>query len=305
VPLLEHAPSPAASPAEVPLLEHAPSPAASPAEVPLLEHAPSPAASPAEVPLLDHAPSPAVVPPPARAEPEAGLPKKRDKLDTLPGQGSEQPEAESRPSTPAPASLNSAPSISQPPPEPSQPFRLVTDEAFVPLPAQRVHSIDSMRPPQQEESAPKSGARTSSVRPSESASEIPDAPRKGMLQLSMGTLVLGFSTTVLAVILIMLVLQRSQGGVSKESHASPTAAASEPVATSSREAASTPVDSFAPNALGNAKPSDAGLVADVIPKADSRKKAVKEKAAKSSAPDDAPSDSKGQTPSRHYVPNEL
>ena len=276
VPLLDHVPSPTASPAEVPLLDRAPSPAAGLAEVPLLDRAPSPAASPAEVPPLDREPSPSVVPAPARAETEVGSPKKRDKLDTLPGQGSL-----------------------------SQPFRLATDEAFVPLPAQRVHSIDSMPPAQREEPAPKSGAQPPSMRPSASASEIPDAPRRGMLQLSMGTLVLGFSTTVLAVILIMLVLQRSQGGVSKEPHASPTAAASEPAATSRREAASAPVDSVAPSALGNAKQSDAGLATDVIPKADNRKKAAKEKATKSSAPDDAPSDPKGQTPSKHYVPNEL
>ena len=126
----------------------------------------------------------------------------------------------------------------------------------------------------------------------------------------MGTLIFGFSTTVLAVIVIMLVLQRSKEPPGKEASAAPHAAVAEPVSNAASGpnvtavAAALPAATVSPSSSNEA---DASVALKPGTKTDHQKKNAKDPTKKSSAPDDGPAagDSKGQPPSKHYVPNEL
>jgi cell division protein FtsN len=141
-----------------------------------------------------------------------------------------------------------------------------------------------------------------------SAEVVPGLPKKRTLQLSMGTLILGFSTTVLAVIVIMLAMQR--GSTSKE--APPNASA-------------TAVESAAPNVpqpaevanperatADNGTQTDAGIAASAAAKLDHHKRTAKDQAKASGKPgstevEATSGDNKGagQPPNKHYIPNEL
>ena len=270
----------------------------------------------------------------------------REKLDTLPGQGSVRPGASSAEQQPAltqvaasvpsesgvisalpqeqagpkpvEASLANRPSSpAASPQQPAEPFRLVSNEPFVPLAALPVQAIGDAPGP-----ALVSGS--GNARPSASSHSAPaqawdeqkqTEPVQGLLkkhtlQLSMGTLILGFSTTVLAVIVIMLVMQRSQSSSGKAGPTPAKASVSEsvPAAPGVTQAEVSNVEN---KAAGNVKQSDAGIAMPAGAKTDYHKRTAKDQAkspGKSSSEDEPPSgDSKaaGQPPNQHYIPNEL
>jgi serine/threonine protein kinase len=313
------------------------------------------AAPVAEVPLLDRplvrevplVQQPQVAPTPGDARAESvteSLPARRDKLDTLPGQGSRTPvEVELRASTeptPTPPGLSPQPELQQPqalPPDPAppapvdlaqiitqaapsippaQPFRLVSEEPFVPVSVQPVQTVgDAPNRPATIDADP---LRSSSSRPAPAttwddtggADAVPGLPKKRTLQLSMGTLILGFSTTVLAVIVIMLVMQRGSG--SKESPSTSSAAALQPVAPNAPGVQPVEVANPERATAESATQTDAGIAASAGAKADHHKRAAKDQGkapGKSGSTEDEPAsgDSKaaGQGPNKHYIPNEL
>ena len=311
------------------------------AEVPLLDRP-----LPQEVPLLQQ-PQVATIASDTHSESVTeSLPPRRDKLDTLPGQGSQRPvEVEFRPSaapTPAPAGLSREPEFPQPqalprdpvppatvdlaqiiaqaaptPSTPAQPFRLVSEEPFVPVAVQPVQAVGDT-PSRSSASGDTEALQRESSRPApamtwdgrSSDPGAPGLPKKRTLQLSMGTLILGFSTTVLAVIVIMLAMQR--GSASKD--APPASSVATLGSTLPNAPGAQPAEVVNPEkpAAENGTQTDAGIAASAGAKADHHKRAAKDQGkapGKSGPTEDEPSsgDSKaaGQPPNKHYIPNEL
>lgn len=146
------------------------------------------------------------------------------------------------------------------------------------------------------------------------AGKLPDpeaGKKKGGLQISMTTLILGFSTTVLAVVLIMILVQHksstnappapivvspvAQPGVAKATP-EPFAAQPAPLDPSAAQRASTVISTKSPDVA--AAPADA--------KVEQRsKRPTKVGAAKSASGDEAAGDEKGQKKPKTYVPNDL
>jgi serine/threonine protein kinase len=289
--------------------------------VPLLQRSPAseplPAAQPAPeesavTQAADGVPTHATAQNPPEQVPEASVPPPRDKLDTLPGQGSETlVGGVATRSNPAPARDSFAPAASVQPP-PVQPFRLVSDEPFIPLAAQPVQAVgevpSSKRPGEAAQAAP---SIASVPAPAQSLEETRDllqgSPKKRTLQLNVSTLILGFLTTVLAVIVIMLVMMRSQATTSREAQPPPRTS----VPGSATPGAGQPVEAppAANAATSNAREADSATMSPLAAKPDQRKRLGKDQSkssGKSGASEGEPSDSKGgQPPSTHYVPNEL
>jgi hypothetical protein len=126
----------------------------------------------------------------------------------------------------------------------------------------------------------------------------------------MGTLILGFSTTVLAVMVIMLAMQR--GSASKDGP--PASSVATLGSTLPNAPGSQPAEVVNPEkpAAENGTQTDAGIAASAGAKADHHKRVAKDQAkapGKSGPTEDEPSsgDSKaaGQPPNKHYIPNEL
>lgn len=326
-------------------VEQAPVPQALPTEqfaVPELAHA-QPTPIP-DVPLFNSAPAP-VIPPieqpratPIPSEPNAQgtvepLLAPRDKLDTLPGQGSPRPlDIELRQSaSPAPtpagigdpapvpavveaqANLQSGPTASLQPT--AQPFRLVSEEPepYVPLAALPVQAVGEEELQRAESPRPVPARNWDETN---DPSQIPGLPKKRTLQLSMGTIIFGFSTTVLAVIVIMLALQHSSTTTSKptlkEAPTTSRASALESGSPTDLAAQQTEVSNTERATLDNGKESDAGMASPPGAKVDHHKRTARDQAkssGKSSATEDEPpaGDSKaaGQSPNKHYIPNEL
>jgi serine/threonine protein kinase len=266
------------------------------------------------------------------AQADAPLSPHRGKLDTLPGPGTADPfEADTgQISAPAVNSLSVSPTIdiqsgptSVPKAEsPGGPFRLVNDDSYVPLTAQSMRKIAATRGvssgrPQGD----REGAESPHPAPAKSWDDsndtndrnlIPGLPKKRTFQLSTTTLILGFSTTVLAVIVIMLVMQHTSGTVTRQPPAVSGAASTEstpPVVTETPQAevADTETAAAAPS-----KGSDAGIAAAPLAKVDHRKRAPRDMSKSGAKPAPAPEDpasgdskSSGQQPPKHYVPNEL
>ena len=147
----------------------------------------------------------------------------RDKLGTLPGHGTRGEKADTPAPSSAGASAASPPATDATAKKPSSnaafnqgapgPFQLVHDEPIVPIAVKPVHVVGESRASKPSKPAP-SGSITPARSVSASAQVDLDvqsggAPGKHTVQLSMGTLVFGILTTVLAVIVVMLVLQRS------------------------------------------------------------------------------------------------
>ena len=324
--------------AEVPLLDR---PLAR--EVPLVQQPEVPLVQQPEVPLVQQ-PQVAAAPSDTHSESVTeSLPPRRDKLDTLPGQGAHRPaEVELRSSvapTPTPAGMRPQPEtlpqdpgppatvdlaqiIAQAAPSPStrppaQPFRLVSEEPFVPVAVQPVQTVSD--PPSSSSASGNAEAlRRESARPAPaltwddagSANAVPGPTKKRTLQLSMGTLILGFSTTVLAVIVIMLAMQRGSASRDAPPASSAVALGSAPPNVPGAQ----PVEVANPEkpTAENGTQTDAGIAASAGAKADHHKRAAKDQGkapGKSGATEDEPSssDSKaaGPSPNKHYIPNEL
>ena len=310
--------APVSPAAEVPLLRTSPLSERPPPPAPVAEAPPAQAAPVAQEPIAESA--------------EALQRPPREKLDTWPGQGSPPPaeaaiagtpgsigahaasEAIAPALTPSPQPADSVaarvPSSPAPSPQPpSEPFRLVSDEPFVPLaalPVQPVGDTPSQARPSEAPAVTPSRPAPAQAWGDSTQSESPLAvPKKRTLQLSVGTLILGFSTTVLAVIVIMLVMMRSQGPVSKEAPRPPQPAASETPAP--RVGQPVEVANMGSPTVGNAVQSDAGVSMGTRP--DPHKRAAKDQGkspGKSTAPEAESGELKaGQPPSKHYIPNEL
>jgi hypothetical protein len=143
-----------------------------------------------------------------------------------------------------------------------------------------------------------------------SANAVPGLPKKRTLQLSMGTLILGFSTTVLAVIVIMLAMQR--GSSSKDATPTSSAAALESATPSAPGAQPAEVANPEKPTAENGTQADAGIAASAGPKVDHHKRTAKDQgkaSGKSGSTEDEPasgeSKAAGQPPNKHYIPNEL
>ncbi len=325
------------APSEEALIQPAPAP-----EVPLLRKSPlsePPPAQPALAVQDTSETSAEEAPASYTPEPSAeAAPAPRDKLDTLPGQGSvravaaDTTQADSHPGIaaqprpevvtttptpspvlvqPAPADIPSTPAANLQPP--AQPFRLVSEEPFIPLPMQPVQPVGDA-PSQAQANAggqdypviPSRPAPAQAGDDSALAEQLPGLQKKRTLQLSVGTLVLGFSTTVLAVIVIMLVMMRSQSPSSKEAPAPTRASAPESLSPGAEQ----PVEvSNTGNTVANAVQSDSGVAVPLGAKPDPHKRAAKDPGklpGKPTASEAEPGDSKaGQPPNKHYIPNEL
>ncbi len=326
-------------------------------QAPVLVMPPVQSAAVAEVPLLDkpiNREVPLILDPPVAAIPsethsestKEALPPRRDKLDTLPGQGSPRPaEVDIRPSaapTPTPAGLSPQVELRQPqlspaepaPPAPvdlaqviakaapstnsqppGQPFRLVAEEPFVPVAVLPVQTVGDARAsasagvvlPKSESNRP---APTMTWDAVSSADAVAGLPKKRTLQLSMGTLILGFSTTVLAVIVIMLAMQRGSASKDAPPGSSAKAPGSGMPAVPGAQAAE--VASPERAAVENGAQPDAAIAASAGAKLDHHKRTAKDQAKAPGKPgstevDPAAGESKaaGQTPNKHYIPNEL
>jgi hypothetical protein len=145
------------------------------------------------------------------------------------------------------------------------------------------------------------------------AGKLPDleaGKKQGGLQISMTTLILGFSTTVLAVVLIMILLQHrsstnvpaapppvslaAQPGVVK-ANPEPAAAQPIPLDPNSNQRISTVASAKTPDVA--AAPSDA--------KVEQRSKRPAKAGAAKSSGDETAGDEKGQKKPKTYVPNDL
>ncbi len=193
------------------------------------------------------------------------------------------------------------------------PFQLAHDEPIVPIavkPVQVVGVAPASNLSQSTQSSPRISAKPISAAPQVELDDPAGIPAKRTVQLSMGTLVFGILTTVLAVIVIMLVLQRSPG-----KSAEMPAASANMVAPSAQ-----PAEQHQVRALG-AVPTDPAVAAapaveatSVNPpaagKADHHKHGAGTpgkpggKAAEGDAPN-TDSKSAEQPTNRHYIPNEL
>ncbi len=327
-PLRQHTPP---TPAAVLDLPAAAEPAASevaPAQpepaavVPLLQRSPAseppPAAQPAPeetavTQAADVAPNhpPPIAQKPTEQVPEAAVPPPREKLDTLPGHGSPTPVGGvAVRSSPAPARDSFAPAASSQPP-PAQPFRLVSEEPFIPLAAQPVQVVGEVPSSKRVGEAAQTAPSIASVpAPAQSQEEPRDSlgsPKKRTLQLSLSTLILGFLTTVLAVVVIMLIMMRSQATTSREAQPPPQASVPASVTPSAGQPVEAPRAASA--ATNSARGADSATISPLAAKPDQRKRSGKDQSkssGKSAASEGEPSDSKGgQPPSTHYVPNEL
>ncbi|HEY5959493.1 MAG TPA: hypothetical protein VIV60_23205, partial [Polyangiaceae bacterium] len=173
----------------------------------------------------------------------------------------------------------------------------------------------STRPSAKASVRPQQPAKTSVPAESKADALEEGAAKHGGLQISMTTLILGFSTTVLAVVLIMILAQRSSrpaASIVPESH--PTAQAAEPAA--ARPATQnqnqpvvdrTPQDresSLSPK-LVESKPATASDMK--IERHKRTGKSGTNTAAKAASSDDDPSgdDSKATKRPRNYVPSDL
>jgi serine/threonine protein kinase len=261
---------------------------------------------------------------------QAGAPY-RDKLGTLPGHGTRGDKAE----TPAPSSTGTSAASplaerkdvvratdaanKTPPPSAalnqasSGPFQLVHDEPIVPIAVKPVHVVGGSRTSTPSKPAP-SGSNTP-ARPVSASAQVDlevqsgGAPGKRTVQLSMGTLVFGILTTVLAVIVVMLVLQRSSNKsadapVASAAIAAPSAQRAEQQQAHAREGV--PADPAAAAAPAiestSATPAATGKV-------DHHKHGAGTpgKPGGKSEGDNPNTDSKAADPptNRHYIPNEL
>lgn len=221
-----------------------------------------------------------------------------------------------RPSRPAEGPSGSEPTPSVPPPS-TGPFRLVHDEPFVPIAVKPVQAVGdpepSSKPAQQSSSRPPTSAAPGAALVANSEPAMPSVMPKRTVQLSMGTIVFGILTTVLAVVVVMLIIQQrppvnagdapvatGKAGVSPAERAQqPHAVAEEPVA------------AVSPAAAVAALPIDAGVASPVGAKADHHKHAsgtpAKSTGKTVAAESDTRTESKPteQPTNRHFIPNEL
>ena len=258
----------------------------------------------------------------------------RQKLGTLPGQGEQGSEgAQESASSVASASPAARADIvaSTAPPEPSNsatasvppassatassagPFRLVHDEPFVPIAINPVQVVGAAEPPVRAQSQSPSSGPPPSTAPAAVASVIDAslAPKR-TIQLSMGTIVFGILTTVLAVVVVMMVLQRSHGNAAE----APAVSAPNRVGVSSGERTAQQNLAAAEAVASNRVPPpapivDAGIAAAGAAKADHHKHASATPNKAGSKPAASEGDPHGtdtkttEQPNRHFVPNEL
>jgi hypothetical protein len=230
-------------------------------------------------------------------------------------QGSASPA--SGPSSIKPATTDAPPSASVPPPS-TGPFRLVHDEPFVPVAIKPVQVVGdrerSTTPAQASTSKPPISVSPSSPAPAAVAAEpiVPSVAPRNTIQLSMGTIVFGILTTVLAVVIVMMVILRPSGGVAEAPTVSAKAATSVAERGHSRPAAVVEESAAASPGPAAAPTGDAGLAAVAGAKGDHHKHLpgapVKDRTGKPAAAesDTRNTDSKSEQPSnRHFIPNEL
>jgi hypothetical protein len=128
----------------------------------------------------------------------------------------------------------------------------------------------------------------------------------------MGTLILGFSTTVLAVIVIMLAMQRSSGPAAKEVPAPSSASTQQTPLPADMRAQGAGVPNAERASADDGKESDSGVASQSGTKGEHHKRTAKDQArtpGKSTNVEDTPPSGEfkaaGQPSNKHYIPNEL
>ncbi len=214
---------------------------------------------------------------------------------------------------PASSATTSAPPASSATASTAGPFRLVHDEPFVPIAIKPVQVVGAAEPPVSAQTQSPSSRPPISAAPAAAASVIDAsfAPKR-TVQLSMGTIVFGILTTVLAVVVVMMVLQRSHGNAAE----APAASAPNRVGVSFGERVEqqnvVAAEAVAPNRAPALAPIvDAGIAAAASAKADHHKhvsatpnKAGSKPAANEGDPHGTDSKTTEQ-PNKHFIPNEL
>jgi serine/threonine protein kinase len=193
------------------------------------------------------------------------------------------------------------------------PFRLVHDEPIIPIAIKPVQVVGAAEPPVRTQSQYPSSSPPASVAPAAAASvrDASLAPKR-TVQLSMGTIVFGILTTVLAVVVVMMLLQRSHGNAAE----TPAVSAPSRVGVSTGERIQqqnvAAAEAVVPERVPAPAPIvDAGIAAAVVAKSDHHKhvSATPNKTSGKPAPvegDPYGTDSKTtEQPNRHFIPNEL
>ncbi len=232
---------------------------------------------------------------PAQQRDETPSAEHRQRLGTLPGHGED----------------GAQPSPSVPPPS-AGPFRLVHDEPFVPIavkPVQVIRDPEPAKPSQPPSSSPPSPASAPAAPVATSEPAMLSVSPKRTVQLSLGTIVFGILTTVLAVVVVMLVIQQRSPDQAANARAAPDRAATP--AAGHAEQSSDRVEGEPARPAPAAVPlTDAGSGAPAAARGDNRKhsSAMPNKPGNkpAAAESDTRTDSKAeQPPSRNFIPNEL